>query len=179
MSPKGSAKGSVMVTCMFEARPVGLMSWSDTLKRFKCTEKEELITAAIKHTNFETQIWLIVMHTLYRDCWGLQVSAQDLQAMSVLSDTQIGRGKSSCIPPGKHKNTSSQTTEHEQAVFLFPCFSRIGWAAWPPAQHTVFLLLGSSAGESDGQRHLEWHTSHPKNKYNSKRVDAEVYSACM
>lgn len=37
-------------------------------------------------------------------------------------------------------------------------------AAWPPAQHTVSLLRGSSGGEWGGQRCRGWHAFLPENK---------------
>lgn len=70
----------------------------------------------------------------------------------------------------------------EVSVFkVLPCVNCIGLVSWPPAQHTVCLQLGSLAGESGEQKHLEWHTFHPKNKSNVPVTCSklEVYSTCM
>lgn len=97
--------GGWSCTCVFEAGPVLLMSWSDTVKRLERTEEENTFVRGVKVkpvnvTEGENQTW-------HRVHGGLWEQGQGLPAESGRSDTQTEGGRWGCIPPGKNPHNKT------------------------------------------------------------------------
>lgn len=89
-------------TCMSEAAPVCLMSWSHAVDGLQSAEK---MSWKLKQGSFKLKSPL--SQTFYTGRWTLQAEGQDLPAKSEQSDTQIGQVKSSCNLPGKKRQKKS------------------------------------------------------------------------